>query len=419
MKIATLCLILPLFLILFNSVLVAEPKPQKPRILKFLERISRVARHELGIAKKGIKAKRLTPLEPQFKPSQCKGAAFEIYKEIPLLHLSGTPYEMGYQHGKLLGPQIARLNQFYLDVLMGTGKKREKAFQFVKKMEPYIPKEYIEEMKGIADGAGLSYDTILFAHTFLDVFHSQLVACSTAGVNPERSKTGETLFGRNLDFPSLGFVHKFSMIIVYRPKGKPAFISIAWPGLAGVLTGMNEHGLALGMLSIQFEDYNQGGYPMFWLFRSLLENCKTVPEALEVLKKTRLSVASNLTLADKKGVAVAELLPRNKRFRLPKHGIIHSTNHFQHRDIKKFIPSGTYTSSFVRSRIIDVYLKREPKMDWKYVQKILKAVCIKGINLQSMVFVPASKKLYIGMHSDEAAKKKFTLFEWREFFVKR
>jgi predicted choloylglycine hydrolase len=291
---------------------------------------------------------------------------------------------------------------------------------FVKKMEPFIPKDYREEIRGMADGCGIAYDDMLYAHTFIDVFHSQIIACSTVGIAPERSTTGHTLFGRNLDFPSLGFVHKFSMVIVYQPKNKPAFVSIAWPGLAGVLTGFNQHGLSLGMLSIQFEDYNKdGGFPLFWLFRYILENCKNISEAIAILENTKLSVASNLTLADPKDVAVAELLPGNKRFRRASSGVIHSVNHYQHPDIKKFIPSGTYTSSYVRSTIISTLLKEGPeKMDSAYVKKIMEAVCIKGINLQSMVIIPEKKEILLGIGYDDSAKKPFILLKETDLFPK-
>ncbi|RME87242.1 MAG: hypothetical protein D6785_02275 [Planctomycetota bacterium] len=397
-----------------------KESPRK-RTEKWLHRLSRVLRHELGLVKKGLKGRKMRGVEPNFVYGAYKEASFTLEKGIPVLRVFGNPYEMGYQQGKLVGKQIKILNQFYLDLLMDTKKKKKPAFAFIKKLEPYIPKDYKEEMKGIADGAGIPYEEVLFGHTFLDLFHSQIVACSTVGIMPFRSVTGETLFGRNLDFPSLGFVHKFSIIIVYHPKGKPVIVSVGWPGLGGVLTGMNEYGLSLGMMSIQFEDFHWGGFPMFWLFRHILETCKTVPEAIKLLQKTRLSVASNLMLADPKSLAVAELLPSNKQFRFPsQQGVIHSTNHFQHPKIRKFIPSGTYFSSFVRSHIISHTLGKAPqKVDWKFVRKILQKVCIKGINLQSMVIVPSRKAFYLAIGSTESAKKDFTYLEWKDLVIQR
>jgi hypothetical protein len=73
-----------------------------------------------------------------------------------VLHVEGEPYERGYQHGRLLGTEIA-------DYVTTLANKRsvtapEPAWQqmrtlvnalFLRRYDP----EYLEEIKGIADGA--------------------------------------------------------------------------------------------------------------------------------------------------------------------------------------------------------------------------------------------------------------------------
>ena len=76
------------------------------------------------------------------------------------------------------------------------------------------------------------------------------LACCRAADRPNRSATGNVLFGRNLDYPSLGYAHEYSLVTVYRPTGKHAFASIGFPGLVGCLSGMNDAGLSLGVLEI-------------------------------------------------------------------------------------------------------------------------------------------------------------------------
>jgi hypothetical protein len=71
------------------------------------------------------------------------------------LHIEGEPYERGFQHGYLLAPELAEiLDMLEFTTFQDTGK--EWAY-FVTQAErifmPNAVEEYIEEMKGMADGA--------------------------------------------------------------------------------------------------------------------------------------------------------------------------------------------------------------------------------------------------------------------------
>src|SRR6185436_16936491 len=85
-------------------------------------------------------------------------------------------------------------------------------------------------------------------NTFFDVKRS--LACSAVLIEKDRSATGGPLLARNLDYPSLGYIHEYSLVTIYRPKGKKAFATIGFPGIVGCLSGMNEAGLALGVLEV-------------------------------------------------------------------------------------------------------------------------------------------------------------------------
>jgi len=73
-----------------------------------------------------------------------------------VLHIEGEPYERGYQHGKLMANEIADYVKCY--ATMQSPKSSAEAWKitrtmvdslFARKFDP----EYLEEMKGIADGA--------------------------------------------------------------------------------------------------------------------------------------------------------------------------------------------------------------------------------------------------------------------------
>ena len=71
-----------------------------------------------------------------------------------VVRLSGTPRQIGYQHGYLLAPEIADLEQVYLlEMTHDTGKDwnffREAAREV---WWPHIDQEYREELQGIVEG---------------------------------------------------------------------------------------------------------------------------------------------------------------------------------------------------------------------------------------------------------------------------
>src|SRR5262245_44489161 len=71
-------------------------------------------------------------------------------QRIRVIYLRGTPYERGYQHGKLLRREIndnigylykQALNKFRLEEMFAESYER---------MRSFIPQEYVEEMHGLA-----------------------------------------------------------------------------------------------------------------------------------------------------------------------------------------------------------------------------------------------------------------------------
>src|SRR5206468_2371351 len=75
-----------------------------------------------------------------------------------VLHVEGSAYEIGYQHGKLLAPNIKRLVErvvYGVGLMYSVEKRRwfiDEAKKLVERQRPYIAPEYFEEMRGIADG---------------------------------------------------------------------------------------------------------------------------------------------------------------------------------------------------------------------------------------------------------------------------
>ncbi len=169
--------------------------------------------------------------------------------------------------------------------------------------------EHRAEVEAMAQAIGMDSREAMLAQCFLDL--TPMTACSTLTLPAAASPDQVARFGRNLDFPSLDVADKYSTVFIYRPRDRYAFASIGWPGLVGVLSGMNEYGLALANMEVTRGARLPDAMPYTLLYRTILEQCRTVDEALAFLQKTPRQTANNLMLMDASGArAVAEITPQ-------------------------------------------------------------------------------------------------------------
>src|SRR5918993_2065111 len=148
----------------------------------------------------------------------------------------------------------------------------------------------------------------LLGQCFLDLM--PMTACSTVGLPAAAAPDSVARMGRNLDFPSFNVADKQSVVMIFRPEGRYQFASVAWPGMVGVLTGMNEHGLTLANMEVGRRQRLPAAMPYIMLYRTVLERCKTVDEAVKLLEETPRQSANNLMLMDASGGrVVVEITP--------------------------------------------------------------------------------------------------------------
>jgi predicted choloylglycine hydrolase len=227
----------------------------------------------------------------------------------------------------------------------------------------------------------------------------KLFACSTLIVEPDRSATKGPLFGRNLDFPSFGYLQDYSLVTIYRPKGKHAFASIGFPGVIGCLSGMNDAGLSLAVLEVfavknPKEKYDENGTPYGLCYRRILEECTTVDEAERLLNKMKRVTTTNLAICDKHGGAVLEVTPKHVVRRPPQDKLCACTNHFLTAELKPDQQDNLYTT-IERYQALLKTCQGKPKLDIADVQAGLHAASQDDETLQTMIFEPAALRLHL------------------------
>jgi len=249
------------------------------------------------------------------------------------LHLEGSPREMGLQHGRLLRPILQPLMETYLrhvHVLRGLGRVR--LLERGRRLEPFIPPDILEEMDGLAEGAGLSHDDVLIGHTFLEGM--QAVACSCYAAFNSATRAGALVFGRNLEFLSMGVAHLAQMIVFCKPDRGIPFLSVSWPGWCGTLTAVNLQGLCVGPLNVNLLQSELQGEPYVVMFRRLAQEAATCREAVDLLRAAPRTYPNNVLLAQTwphRHAVVAEYTRKHLAVRDPRaeNDFILSTNHFR------------------------------------------------------------------------------------------
>ena len=186
---------------------------------------------------------------------------------IPIHVVSGGPEEMAAAYAKAMGPTAKTLMPQYLRKFLPPAAY-ELGLSASKLFEKFIPAEHWAELVAMAKAAGMSQDEALLGNVFVDLMPTTM--CSTIALSETASEDHVPRMGRNLDFPGMGVAEDQSVVVVYKPKGRNAFASVTWPGLIGVLSGMNEHGLCVANMEVPRRLRPASGVPCMFLYRLLL-----------------------------------------------------------------------------------------------------------------------------------------------------
>jgi isopenicillin-N N-acyltransferase-like protein len=220
---------------------------------------------------------------------------------FPVVHLWGTPYEMGFAQGTIRKEEIrkfvtetwAYLNSELLEALSGdrlpqwlkemiVEKGMERALDWSwRTTEDFTPKAYFDEVHGIADATGMDFNLLYRLNMFPELSKAQ---CSFFGAWGTASKEGHAYQLRALDFDTTGPFKDWPQVTVYHPNEGHAWGQVGWPGNIGVLTGFSDQQLAISEIGVAFPDetFGQGmvpdtppekvhGEPWMYILRDVLQ----------------------------------------------------------------------------------------------------------------------------------------------------
>lgn len=327
---------------------------------------------------------------------------------VPVLTVEGTPEELGEQAAILVTKPSERLLRFPQEALAHAATPAGAKLVmpvFVKtgyKLLDNFPSQYRREFEALVKGTGFDRELMMIANTAFDQKHvfGALFGCSSIIVEKERSQTGQPLFGRNMDYLSLGYVHEYSLVSVVKQPGKRTFASIGYPGMVGIVSGMNDAGLAIAALETTGTNKSEGppfsadGVPFALIYRRILEECSTVAEAEKILRDTKRTTTNHLNVCDRNSGAVLEFSPSRVGVRRADNGTCRCTNHFNTPELKLQKPRNTHTT-LDRLATLDKCCVGPEKLGVAEIKKYLHMVHQGPQTLQSMIFEPATLSMHM------------------------
>jgi hypothetical protein len=336
---------------------------------------------------------------------------------LPVLLVEGTPEQIGEQIGSLAA---ARRMLDYPDDLIKFFHADLGKPLLVKAcvgMFGHFPTPSRQELEAFVKSSRFEREKVVVANTMFDI--KKLFGCSALLVDGSRSQTAGPLLGRNLDYPSLGYAQEYTLVTVYHPVDKHAFASIGFPGLVGCLSGMNDAGLALGVLESYavkepLKRFNASGIPYALCYRRLLEECTTIEEAEKLLKSLPRTTITNLAICDKQGGAIFEVTPERVVVRRGDKGVCCCTNHFCTDELRPAEPVNLF-GSFARFRRLEAAQDKE-KIGITDVQARLHAANQGDHTLQTMIFEPATLKLHLAIGKCPSSAQPLKVLELKPLF---
>ncbi|HHH41960.1 MAG TPA: hypothetical protein ENK56_08150, partial [Chloroflexi bacterium] len=188
------------------------------------------------------------PTRPRLLPAErhrrvLAQAWMERHGGLTVLYLSGTPYEMGYQHGVLARDLIHGFRKaayaYVATRIPGPGwLARSLLLHRAAAYWPTVPQEIAEEIRGIADGAGVHPVEVLAANGMWEL----PLASGCSGFAAVRPTTAydSLLHGYNYDLmaPAHALIQPYLAVLFYQPDQGVPFFTANTVGSVGANAGM-------------------------------------------------------------------------------------------------------------------------------------------------------------------------------------
>jgi isopenicillin-N N-acyltransferase like protein len=253
-----------------------------------------------------------------------------------LIDCAGDGRRRGLAHGEAVRGLVRDALQRWADATAGAAgipmTQYVSAFlsetKLIAAIERQLP-DLVDEMRGIAEGAGVSFDQVVAYNLMDEQWWYDLErgpdaepGCSVIAVADQAD--GTVLLAQNMDLPS--YMDGGQLVLRIRTPGQPEALVLSAAGLLG-LTGVNQAGLGLCVNTLLMLRHSRSGLPVTAVIRGALRY-ENRDSALAFLQSVSHASGQHYAVGTPDGVASIECSATGKALTSSRPGatLIH-TNH--------------------------------------------------------------------------------------------
>jgi isopenicillin-N N-acyltransferase-like protein len=263
---------------------------------------------------------------------------------FPLIDVSGAPRERGRQYGAQAASRIALGVEHYAAQLAGSGcdwpTVRGLVQDYVPRIDAFEP-AYVDEMRGIAEGAGLDFEAVVLLNARTEILKlgsrprtgrgeapnaASAEDCTDVVALCEATQSRRVIHAQNWDW-KVECAETAVILSIRRDDGPDLLTFTEAGGLAR--SGFNAAGIAITANYLESDrDYRQTGVPLALIRRKVLES-EHLALAMRAVYATPKSAANNMMVSHVGGVAIDFECAPDETFQVhPERGLLVHANHW-------------------------------------------------------------------------------------------
>ncbi|MFX1501957.1 MAG: C45 family autoproteolytic acyltransferase/hydrolase [Promethearchaeota archaeon] len=250
----------------------------------------------------------------------------------PYLYVKADDYyTLGFLEGQNLASQIAWMKLMILLQAQELGLSYDVALSYTLEYLDFIPEDYLTEMQGMADAIdvvsiqfmGNNYEIsidfmdILAQNCFWDIYYGKIIpmltgypqspliagGCTAIGSYTNR----KTVFGQTID---LSLLMMPTVSWVYTKINSKRLFSFRIGSMLA-MGGINKWGLSMSLNLIEVFNYGCSGTPVSVIYRSILENARSVKQAVNKIVSNDFTLGWNYIIRTRRTMVAIETIPNS------------------------------------------------------------------------------------------------------------
>ncbi|MFJ5772148.1 C45 family autoproteolytic acyltransferase/hydolase [Psychrobacillus sp. NPDC093180] len=268
------------------------------------------------------------------------------------IELHGTSFNIGLEHGVQGKKEVHRSLETYEELFKGYAslswqEAKEKALLHLDAIEAYRP-NYLEEMEGIARGAGVEFEDILTLNTRSEIaLTNSPDGCTSLAITEPRSS--KTWLAQNWDWK--GEQTDSLLFLKIKQGNKPNIEMVTEGGIIGKI-GCNDAGVGVCLNALMTRTC-EPKVPIHLGLRAILDSF-TFDEALSAVSHNQMASPAHFLIASReKKIVSVEVSPIYTAQIKPENGVLIHTNHICAPAMQKVVADKPLDDSYHRLKAID------------------------------------------------------------------